>query len=490
MGLGLLILASYGKENNILSYNPQVTYFKKVYKKASEISFEIIPQYFKSIPNFNKRLTLNISKNADLIKDMSLYIELPELPPSKHTVLPNGIKKIAWVNKVGLALIKYIDIEIGGILIDRHYSDWLNIDYEANTYKGYDELVGKNIKELTDYTNGKKSYKLYIPLRFFFNLADKLTLPLVSLSKQDVKIHIEFNSFDYCVKESPTHYFEVDDTICLFSKNEFIRQIVDGKISIGEFIYFDLHTKRVYYNKIFNDFEIIKNNNNKYLIRGDKSQFTIFPKIKSIYVKDESYIFSNTPNLKDSSIHVNYIYLNNKERWFFLNNHISYLTPLVENVLEQNIASINKNYRLTFTNLHKIIYWRAQLNSNKENNNHFNYTAYPFNSLSEPLILNSQLIINSIQKTEISNYEFYSFLQSFNNYNFLTDGVFQYSFCINSKNNDPIGTLNFSKLDDAYLKLIFNKFINYQYSLNIKAYGIYYNIFTIKNGTSSMKFYN
>ena len=78
MGLGLLILASYGKENNILSYNQQVTYFKKVYKKASEISFEIIPQYFKSIPNFNKRLTINISKNADLIKDMSLYIELPE----------------------------------------------------------------------------------------------------------------------------------------------------------------------------------------------------------------------------------------------------------------------------------------------------------------------------------------------------------------------------------------------------------------------------
>ena len=37
------------------------------------------------------------------------------------------------------------------------------------------------------------------------------------------------------------------------------------------------------------------------------------------------------------------------------NNHISYLTPLVK-CLEQNIASINKNYRLTFTNLHKIIY--------------------------------------------------------------------------------------------------------------------------------------
>ena len=33
-------------------------------------------------------------------------------------------KKSRWIEHIGLALIKNIDIEIGGILINRLYSDW------------------------------------------------------------------------------------------------------------------------------------------------------------------------------------------------------------------------------------------------------------------------------------------------------------------------------------------------------------------------------
>ena len=285
----------------------------------------------------------------------------------------NSKESIMNFLKIGLALIKYIDIEIGGFLINRHYSDWLNIDYELNNYKDYDELIGKNMKELIDYTNGKKKYKLYIPLRFFFNLSESLSLPIVALTKQDIKIHIEFNSFEYCIKESPTHYFEIEDSICLYKENELIRQNVNGYISIGEFVYFDIINKRVYYNKIFNDFEIVLNNNSKYKIIGDESRFELLPKNNTIFIKDESYFLTNTPNIKNSNILVNYNYLDNKERWFFLNNSLSYVVPLVENVLEQNISSINKNYKLTLSNPTKIIFWRAQLNSNREINNHFEY---------------------------------------------------------------------------------------------------------------------
>ena len=490
MGLGLLILASYGKENEILSKEPTVTFFKKVYKSGSNISFEVLPQYFKSEPNFGKRLTINISKNGDIIKNMSLFVELPDIPQSNHSSLPPGIKKIAWVNKIGLSLIKYIDIEIGGFLINRHYSDWLNIDYELNNYKDYDELIGKNIKELIDYTNGKKKYKLYIPLRFFFNLSDSLSLPIVALSKQDIKIHIEFNSFEHCIKESPTHYFEIEDSICLYKENELIRQNVNGYISIGEFVYFDIINKRVYYNKIFNDFEMVLNNNSKYKIIGDESRFELLPKNNSMFIKDESYFLTNTPNIKNSNILVNYNYLDNKERWFFLNSNLSYVVPLVENVLEQNISSINKNYKLTLSNPTKIIFWRAQLNSNREINNHFEYSSYPLYNSYEPLILKNQLVLNSIAKTEISNYDFYTNLQTFKNYYYYVNGVYQYSFSLHPSSDDPSGTFNFSKLDDSYLKLNLNKFINYQNSINIKAYGIYYNIFIIKNGTSSLKFIN
>jgi hypothetical protein len=171
MGFGLLKLVSVGKENEILNVNPQITFFKKQYNNINNFSIETIPQYFKSVPNFGRRITANISKIGELINDMSLFIELQEIPPCNHISLPTGIKKFAWVKKIGLAMIKYIDVEIDGILIERHYNDWLNIYNEIELYDNtHLEQVLGNIELLTDYSNGKESYKLYIPLRFFFNI--------------------------------------------------------------------------------------------------------------------------------------------------------------------------------------------------------------------------------------------------------------------------------------------------------------------------------
>ena len=52
MGFGLLILASVGTENSYFNINPSITFFKKVFKKFSNISNENLPQYFRSSPNF------------------------------------------------------------------------------------------------------------------------------------------------------------------------------------------------------------------------------------------------------------------------------------------------------------------------------------------------------------------------------------------------------------------------------------------------------
>ena len=110
MGLGLLLLVSVGIENNIVNMMPTITFFKKVYKNTTYISNEYLPQYFKSIPNFGTKQTINISNNGDMIKDMVLYFELPEIPKSNHNYLPSGIKKFSWVKKIGYSLIKYIDL--------------------------------------------------------------------------------------------------------------------------------------------------------------------------------------------------------------------------------------------------------------------------------------------------------------------------------------------------------------------------------------------
>ena len=314
MGLGLLKLVAIGDENEILNNNPEITFFKKKIENINYFKTENIPQYFKSIPTFGRRLTLNLSKIGDLINNISLYVELQEIPPSNHTILPSGVKKFSWINKIGLGLIKYIDIEIDGIMIERQYNDLLNILYETNSFRNsdIDELIGKNIKVLTDYSNGKKSHKLHIPLKFFFNLDTFLSLPIYLLKKQDIKIHLELNNFEDCYNESPTHYFEINENICLFKKGEIIEQNVNNDRCIGKFVYFDSIRKRVYYDKVFSDYLIpstANKTNIKYNVVGKTSGFKINPKENSIVVKDESYFINEAPPLKDAYLFVDYIFL-------------------------------------------------------------------------------------------------------------------------------------------------------------------------------------
>ena len=490
MGLGLLLLVSTGMENVIVNTNPTITFFKKVYNKSSTITNEILPQYFKSMPNFGKRLSVNIASNADMIQDMTLYFELPEIPPSNHSSLPPGIKQFAWVNSISYAMIKSIDIEIGGILISRHYGDWLYIYSTMNT--SLSKVNGNDFPEVTNFSNGKNSYKIYLPLSFFFNNDNKMSLPLLALSKQEVKIHIELNDFSLCYNESPTHYFTIDSFICLYIKGEMIRQNVDGVKSIGEFVYFDINTNRIYYNMKYNTFLVptTTTNINKYSIVGDTSGYSTIPTLNSIVIQDESYFYNPPPVLKDSYILGNYIYLNSNERWYFLNNELQYIVPIVLNVLEKDVTSINSNYKLQLYNPHQILIWRAQLNSNITINDTFNYTSLPLTTNMEPLIQSNKLIINSIPRTELYNYQHYTYLQNYINQYVSNDGIYMYSFGLNPYDDSPKGTMNFSMIDDAYIQLTMNKLVNYQNVVNVTAYGIYYNILIIKNGNSSMKYYS
>ncbi len=491
MGFGLLIIASIGIENCYFNTNPSITYFKKIYKTDTNISNENLPQYFRSSPNFGRRLSTRIAKNSDMIKDITIYFELPDIQPSNHTTLPDGIKQFSWANKIGFAMIRYIDLEIGGVLISRHYGDWLNIQYETkwNDDEGWKKNIGNNVTLLTDYSNGKSSYKLYIPLSFFFN---EIGFPLISISKQDIEIHVELNDFSQCYKQTPTHYFEIDSYVCLYKKDEVITQNVDGSKSGGTFVYFDINYKRVYYNKLYNDFLIpssTNSNSTKYNITGQTSGFYSQPKVGSIIVKDEDYFPSVYPALKDAYILVNYIYLDSDERWYFLNKEIQYIVPLVSNVLEKDITGINSNYNLKLVNPHKVIYWRAQFNSNLNINDVFNYSSLPLTNNEEPLIQSSKILINSIARNEIYNNEYYERVQPYINKTFSNRNISMFSFGFDPLNYNPKGTMNFSMVDDAIIQFSLNKLVNYTNSINVRAYGLYYNILIIKNGNSSMKFY-
>ena len=489
MGFGLLKLASVGNENILVSQKPEITFFKKSISKFTFFGIEHIPQYFKSTPSFNRRVTLTLSKNADLLGDLYLYVRLPDINKSNHSILPDNIKTFSWVRKIGLAIIDYIDLEIDGILIQRFYNDWMDIFNECgfNNNLDIDKMIG-NIDVNYNYSNGKKGYDLYIPLKFFFNLENYLYLPIVAMKKQNIKIHVKMNDINKCYKESPTNYIEINENICLFRKGELIKQTVDNHKAIGRFVYFDNINKRIYYDKVYNDFQIPTKTDTKYNIVGSDSGFIILPKLSSIVVSDESYFTSYIPEIKDSYIVATYVYLDINERAFFTSNKHMYIVPLIQNVLEKNIFSVNNNYKLTLTNTHKILFWKACLQQNISNNDIFNYSSYPATDKEQPLILSNTLYINSIPRVDINNFQFYTNLNTFINKLKSNNYIYSYSFSNNPVKMEPDGVFNFSQVDDTYLQLGLNNVINYQNGVNVKLYGMYYNVLVIDNNTSALKF--
>lgn len=481
MGLGLLYLISKGSENKYFTYKPNITFFKKMYKKHTNFSIETINQFFKTTPDFGRKVSVIVSKNADLIGPVYLNVMLPSIPKSSNT-----FKKFRWVDKIGLALIKSIDIEIGGILINRLYSDWMNIWNELTlkegNMRGYNNMIG-NIDILKQFSNGKESYNLIIPINFWFMKESGLFLPITALHYHNVKIDVEFNSFEKCFIESPNKYITINEDFVLFDDNEKIIQNVNGILNIGEFIYFDTYNKRLYYKQEKGTFET----NSNYNIVGENTNYSVSIQSNTIVVTD-NYYNNIVPSLSNCYLMINYVYLDKKERNYFKNTEHKYLIPLVENITTRSISNNNFSYKLNIKNPVKLLVWRCILKDNINNNNMFEYSMYPIENTN--IIEKIKLIINSVERTEVDDYQYYMLLENFKSKFNSTDNIYTYSFALDPKEYQPSGTMNFSKVDDAYLQLTLNKNINYQTQAEISGYSYHYNILRIKNGYGGLEYYN
>ena len=184
MGGGLLQLVAYGAQDVYLTGNPQITFFKVAYRRHTNFALEAIEQTFNGNPTYGNRVTCQISRNGDLINRMYLQVKVPV----------SGT--VAYVNYYGLRLLNYVEIEIGGQKIDKHYSHWLYVWNELSLPKskrhGYNEMVGglggASISGST----------LYIPLEFWFCRNIGLALPLIALQYHEVKININFETAAKC----------------------------------------------------------------------------------------------------------------------------------------------------------------------------------------------------------------------------------------------------------------------------------------------------
>ena len=175
-------LVAYGAQDIYLTGNPQITFFKVVYRRHTNFSMETISQTLSGAGTADGNTsTCTISRNGDLVH--KVYV----------TATPTGSSYTAFD---GSKLISEVELEIGGQRIDRHTSEWNDIWNELSTdeskaigFKAMQGSVG-----LPGESGATGVETINVPLNFWFCRNPGLALPLIALQYHEVKLKFKWGN--------------------------------------------------------------------------------------------------------------------------------------------------------------------------------------------------------------------------------------------------------------------------------------------------------
>ncbi len=199
MGGGLMQLVAYGAQDIYLTGNPQITFFKVVYRRHTNFSMEAIEQTVSGSTAEGGRNTATISRNGDLLGRMYWQYTLTgaaatEINPG-HTILDE------------------VKVEIGGQEVDKQYGHWMEVHAqltEPNSAALFSENGSNNGTKFQNMAcaggvlndNGNAPVA-FVPLRFWFCRNPGCYLPLIALQYHEVKVITKFGTVDNITLASP-----------------------------------------------------------------------------------------------------------------------------------------------------------------------------------------------------------------------------------------------------------------------------------------------
>jgi hypothetical protein len=189
MGGGLMQLVAYGAQDIYLTGNPQITFFKVVYRRHTNFAMESVDQTLNGTANAGNKVTATVSRNGDLVGRM--YLEM-------------SVNLNSAGNNAGHTAIDNVEVQIGGQQIDKHFGHWMEAWAEL-TEPNSAGLVGtdataasgtkfQNLAMAGGVLASAGAQTCRVPLQFWFNRNPGLALPLIALQYHEVKVMITFAS--------------------------------------------------------------------------------------------------------------------------------------------------------------------------------------------------------------------------------------------------------------------------------------------------------
>lgn len=472
-------LVAYGAQDLYLTGSPEITFFKSIYKRHTNYSLEAIEQTFNGQVGFGKRVSCTISRNGDLITNM--YLEVV-MEADGATWFPVE------------ALVKEVELEIGGQKIDRHYSDWFRIYdelFRAGTQKNAyfrmtnfpneDQIVGTPIKR-----------RLYLPLIFFFNKEPGMALPLIALQFHEVKVHFTFATIaeiDGISSNTDLDATLYCDYVYLDSEERKKMASSNHEMLIEQLQFTGNESVTLGANKVQKNIRLNFNHPVKYLawvVRGDKH---------GIY--NNSHAFPWTEEL-NSVQEVSEDMLDEEATKNILTAKYGWSASDVDAA----IASLQMGQPMTLAN------GNLATDAQKKQfimNRQFLFTGEGsyIDDTYAPMY-SAKLQLNGHDRFSERKGSFFNQVQPYQCCRTLpAGGIYMYSFALDPSKHQPTGTANFSRIDNATLQLTFKGLkdeyknaknieseeftVNNRYNLrDIKVFAVNYNVLRIMSGMGGL----
>ena len=210
-------LVAYGAQDVYLTGNPQITFFKVVYRRHTNFSMESIEQTINGSVGSGSRVTSTISRNGDLV--YRLFYEVA----GNLTCTAGAGGADNFYGNPGALVFDNVEVEVGGQRIDRQTGQWMHV-WSSLTQKNESRVLGSAgihnqtsagtsgtlFQELTaigtaastgSATEGTDSnetllipFNAKVPLQFWFCRNPGLALPLIALQYHEVKIVTSFTT--------------------------------------------------------------------------------------------------------------------------------------------------------------------------------------------------------------------------------------------------------------------------------------------------------
>jgi len=245
-GGGLLQLVAVGKQDAFLTGNPQISFFKMIYRRHANFAIESQPMYFDGTPNFGQRITCLIPRRGDLLGKVYLDVTLPIIKDTQGNIL-------SYTNAIGHALIQEITFEVGEQEIDRQTGEWMEIWTQFSTPPGQRDALNEMIGRIEPYNvinlkpgTGNDGLRLLIPLQFYFCNNPGLYLPLIALQYSPIRINITLRPLQQLFWVPPVPLDPLWMPACSVQVD--CTTPIVNMMLWGDYVYLDVEERRLFVN--------------------------------------------------------------------------------------------------------------------------------------------------------------------------------------------------------------------------------------------------